>query len=764
MSNIHTLQSTTVQQNPFRAYDNVGNGPSEPEKKKVKFVEKPQKSVVSERFNRQSVPDHVEIKLVEQVDRKVVKYLVDNFDSLDVAFDRNKERDDQKIYMQKYLKQVTKDGLNKVTYKPSKYCARMYSSGSTRSFQQMERELRHTVAKDMYTDIDICNAHPMLLEQYCDMHNIKCNNLKRYINNREECLSEIMEERKCSRSQAKQDYFIAVLYGKKHTDIESEFFNNYMNEIDAIRRQVRINEPDIENRISKAKGDINKEGRILSFLLNEFENRCLMAIYDFMVSNKVTVGALVFDGIMVATKDIKDSDKLLRACESYVSEKTPFRINLEVKEMDMAVPVGPFESESKYDTMKADFETRCFRLYENFMYLEAGGWAKKTHNDMKTLTSDMLIDDESFYDRWIKDPTAKKYTSMGLYPPGRDCPDGCFNTWRDLAVSDYPEVTEITPEMQKLVDEFLDHIKCMADDSDEGFEFVMDWIAHTVQFPGIKTGVYITWYSMKKGIGKGTVGKFMNALIGDPYVMATSNPSRDVFEDFNSQLSDSIFVFVDEARSKDFAPNMNTFMSMVTEETLPIRGMRQAVKKNVPSYLNFMISSNYLISQESGDRRPMVFKCGERYWQDEVHGARMAAAFKNKEFMRIIYDMLMKRNVAGKNLQNSRPKTRFMAQMEQRSAPLEIQFLDEWAFQKKNVPRNGTRKISSSDLHTHYREFISTLREHKAPSNKAFSMALENLKIDGITSKKSGVQIYIINYKILQKWMVDNNFTEPDTE
>ncbi|MFN9898967.1 MAG: hypothetical protein ACK55Z_09285, partial [bacterium] len=73
------------------------------------------------------------------------------------------------------------------------------------------REIRHTLAKDFYIDIDIENCHPVLLYQICEHNNIKFKYLKKYIDNRAEKLQEIMDHYNVSKDQAKQ-LFIQLLY------------------------------------------------------------------------------------------------------------------------------------------------------------------------------------------------------------------------------------------------------------------------------------------------------------------------------------------------------------------------------------------------------------------------------------------------------------------------------------------------------------------------------------------------------------------------
>ena len=113
--------------------------------------------------------------------------------------------EEQRIILEKYRKKVT-GGYVYVNYYYSKFCGnfgRLYAEGGL-SLQNFKKCIRHSLAKDTYVDIDIVNAHPVLLAQYCQKNNIKCEFLNDYVNNREQWLQEIMNFHGISRDDAKK--------------------------------------------------------------------------------------------------------------------------------------------------------------------------------------------------------------------------------------------------------------------------------------------------------------------------------------------------------------------------------------------------------------------------------------------------------------------------------------------------------------------------------------------------------------------------------
>ena len=116
-------------------------------------------------------------------------------------------------------------------------CGRLFSGGS---LQGMPSTIRGLFMRDgVGTDIDMCNAHPVILRYICKLHNIPCPYLEFYINCREECLLKFE-----SREIGKISYLTALnkdtLNRVKGLPIE---FKKYDKEIKQIQKQlVKIKE------------------------------------------------------------------------------------------------------------------------------------------------------------------------------------------------------------------------------------------------------------------------------------------------------------------------------------------------------------------------------------------------------------------------------------------------------------------------------------------------------------------------------------------
>eukprot|EP00944_MAST-04C_sp_MAST-4C-sp1_P003596 g3596.t1 len=78
-----------------------------------------------------------------------------------------------------------------VWYNASKHGWGRVSPGGGLSLGLVRCEPRHTVAKDLYVDIDMKNCFPSILHQLCIRHKIECPKLSKYVEQREEWLERL---------------------------------------------------------------------------------------------------------------------------------------------------------------------------------------------------------------------------------------------------------------------------------------------------------------------------------------------------------------------------------------------------------------------------------------------------------------------------------------------------------------------------------------------------------------------------------------------
>lgn len=280
----------------------------------------------------------------EVVDPRKVLYIVQRFDSLPVAFQRGKTKVEQEVFMEKYSQKLQRGGVVRTTYRQTKGSnGRMFGQPC---FQGMEREIRHTLARDNYFDVDIANAHPVLLEHYCGQHQIACPQLSDYNKHRQRYIDVCMNSFKYTKGEAKM-LFLKVINGGGNRMRESanRDLHNFHVELVAIRAAIMAREPKMKKAATDkatnkaganaaAGAPYNISGSCINILLCEMENQCLMAMYDLLVSLKIEVGALVFDGLMIRKSTSYCLQEILPRLEAHVRTTTGFQVTIVEKAMD----------------------------------------------------------------------------------------------------------------------------------------------------------------------------------------------------------------------------------------------------------------------------------------------------------------------------------------------------------------------------------------------------------------------------------------------
>jgi len=343
------------------------------------------------------------ITLYEPIDENILdklinsKLLKDNFNNpfSSTFFSTEKQQ------LLKY-KSIIKDGKAIVNYNRSKNPYGRSNPDGALGLYSIRREIRHTLAKTRFTEVDISCAHPTFMVQILQANkdDIKCSfkYLEDYVNNRDEWLKFIMDNFGVDRDTAKNLPLIILFGGgiktwvKKNTipdtktgkinlDItkvnrkyvengiikEPKRIKNLTEEFKDIAKLVSNNNPDLCEQVEKIKleqgkikGTYNFNGSVCSFFLQEIEIRILEIIFKYSVDNryiKDDIAVLCADGLMIETKYY--DPKLLTEFSKIIEEETGFKLIFTTKEMNQ----GYLEKEKPNDKLCILDKNLCFDLY-----------------------------------------------------------------------------------------------------------------------------------------------------------------------------------------------------------------------------------------------------------------------------------------------------------------------------------------------------------------------------------------------------------------
>lgn len=269
------------------------------------------------------------IVLYEYVDSKRVSKLLKS------PYLKITEKKNDEEMLKKYKKKIV-NGKVKVQYKKTGSVGRVYPKGMLSSIG-FRKVIRHTLSYDKYTDIDIVNCHPSMLYQITQQEGLKNDCLEKYVNDREYYLNEVMNITKWDRECVKE-LFIEIMNGcnpKNKCDIKlPQFVYDFKDEIRKISNHIYNSNKEFVKSVPKDKK--NKKNSVLSYYLQEHENRILEVVYDYMVDNgyiKNNIASLCYDGIMILKID--NVDDLCIQLNKVVLEKTGFDLQFKEKEMDL---------------------------------------------------------------------------------------------------------------------------------------------------------------------------------------------------------------------------------------------------------------------------------------------------------------------------------------------------------------------------------------------------------------------------------------------
>jgi hypothetical protein len=306
----------------------------------VKFPELTLKSVQSKLDN---------LTLIEEVSNEVLDKLI-NSDLLKDSFHNPTAQllySNEREQLLKY-KKIHKLGRFEITYKRVKGMSfgRCNPVGALGLFC-IRREIRQTLAKPIYTDIDVDNCHPTILYQVCKKYGIECDNLEDYVENRDKYLKEVMDAYKVSRDDAKKLFIILLYFGGFEgwaedcnipDAVPTKNIKNFKRELQTIGKAIHENNPDISNEVKnnkelKGTKEYNEIGSVVSYYLQEIECRILEAIYLYCKSHNIISNDAVLcaDGLMI--KSERYNKKLLKEFKELINEKFGLDLNFSVKEM-----------------------------------------------------------------------------------------------------------------------------------------------------------------------------------------------------------------------------------------------------------------------------------------------------------------------------------------------------------------------------------------------------------------------------------------------
>lgn len=269
----------------------------------------------------------------------------------------------------------------------------------------LKREIRATLAKEYYVDIDIVNCHPVIMEQLFDKYDLSSECLSAYNNNREKFLNDVMETFNVCRDEAKR-LFLRIMYngtfdafckdnGVSDVDPECEivkFIKKFSEELHGGYKFI-VEHPDFAELMGVLEtcgigSEYNELGSKMSWVLQDIECGLLTEMINYIKKNKLGVDSVVlcFDGFCILKENFNEA--LLSALEEHIYNMSNLEIKLAVKEFEGVdlESCGEVSTETSVETMDKCFKreslvSRCtdYTLAKSY-FEQFYTYCKSTHN------------------------------------------------------------------------------------------------------------------------------------------------------------------------------------------------------------------------------------------------------------------------------------------------------------------------------------------------------------------------------------------------
>jgi hypothetical protein len=629
---------------------------------------------------------------------------------------------------------------------------RLFSGGS---LQGLPSTIRGLFMRDgIGTDIDMCNAHPVILRYICKLHNIPCPNLDYYISHRDECLEKFE-----SREIGKVAYLTTLnkdtLNRTKGLSLD---FKKYDIEIKQIQKKL-VQIKDYVGLVSSVPEIklYNKLGSAVNRIMCYYENLILQHVIHIITGKGIEIAILMFDGLMIYGDYYKDNG-LLEDITHYV-EKQMNGLNMKwsYKEHNTELKVPEDfvventntnkinKNENSFENVANEFEKTHLKIINKSLFV------KHDNNNIIFLTQaqlkmsyshlsyDVPVYNEKgiftgfntlpFINKWVGfTHNIRRKDDVDIYPNSKDCPENIFNLWRPFAME---LLSEPYTHKQTELNFILHHIRILCNHDENVYDYFIKWIAQMIQYPHIKT-IMPTFIS-GEGSGKGTLFKLFEKMLGNEKVFETTNPSRDVWGDFNGMMCNCFLVNLNELSKKDTMEAEGKIKGLITDNTLAIN-QKGVPQYKIKSYHRFITTTNKEepINSTNGDRRNLIIRSSDEKKGDYIYFEMMHNYLEDNDVIRTCYDYF--RGIPGmdKFKDIPIPQTEYQTNLKELSkSPIE-QWLESFTREHMNDPKECI-ELLGTEIYELFKDWSNSNGIKYDINAVKLGVKLINMKINGVS-------------------------------
>jgi hypothetical protein len=652
----------------------------------------------------------------------------------------------------------------------------------------VSRHIKHTLFYYMdWFDLDMVRGHPSIIFSIAENNNLHLKTFEKYLTNKDEVIAELLEhyqnEQGTLTGKDIKDIFNISIYGGGHSTWEKQMAENKKevgtSEIHYIEKEFvkecRLvmdivysnNQMILEMVRGTEETEYKLKCKVMAYFCGTIENEILHLAYKFMCERGVIKNnevLLEYDGLCFPNPRLTDFDEILNELNYKIREKTKINVKMINKKYDIeyvhndimelrdkpreiyedtdnetkSVPTEISTEEEfdyDFDSVSDRFETNHCKIINKGIFIKQlkndNIVMSKQHMKMsyENMTYEKIIKgkiiNSNFINDWlVNNPKQRSYEDIDVYPNVSKCPSNVFNMWRKFEME---LVTDYKPNIEAR-DFILKHLKIICGNEESVYQYFLKWIAQMIQFPETKSNC--PTFISKEGGGKGTVMRLFEKMLGSSKVYETTNPSRDVWGDFNGRMANTYLINLNELSKKETIESEGKIKGLITDPKLTINN-KGSNQYDINSFHRFIISTNNEepMNTTKDDRRKWIVRCS-----DELIG--------DKEYFKTFYKYLDDVNVIKtcyeyfKSIPDMEdfnklelPSTQYQKQLKEYS----ISPIESWL--KQFTYHNQTREyieLKAESILEKFNEWKITNEVEYTCNSMKFMIRMSRLKIPGI--------------------------------
>lgn len=301
-----------------------------------------------------------------------------------------------------------------------------------------------------------------------------------------------------------------------------------------------------------------------------------------------------------------------------------------------------------YHEWKKDFEKHTFYVRDIDRFATLNFRDRSIYyTTWKNLVESRFACHREMVKEWLNDPERRAVDCVVNRPPPIICGSNVFNTWdfsKGFRAANLPPIRE-GENLEVIIKDVLEMFRCIVSHNPQHYEYLIKFLADSLQNPGIKRAQYIGMYG-EQGVGKNELIErfFMDKIVGHD-MCVTYKSIANMAEGYETGWQTKSWVLIHEADAKDFT-TYNQFLKGITGSVYQTSNVKYGPKISVEFYGRIIMLSNYVntFSEDSMVSRRQGLRCVASSFRSVPNALE---TLDNIKVQRAFYDYLMEYPLEG---------------------------------------------------------------------------------------------------------------------